>query len=182
LKGDKGVLEALEIQFGISLRLERLESIPYLHPGRQAEIFLGEELAGWIGEIHPEVIRGYDLAARPVALEIDLDLVDRHRRPTRSYAPFPRYPAVLRDVALIVPEKMPAAEVEAVIRRAGGALVEAVRLFDVYQGDPVPPGQRSLAFSIQYRSPDRTLTDEEVGAIHGQILQTLARDLGAVIR
>jgi phenylalanyl-tRNA synthetase beta chain len=178
----KGVLEALEIHVGISLRLERRESIPYLHPGRQAEIFLGEELAGWIGEIHPEVIRGYDLAARPVALEIDLDLVGKYRRPTPTHAPFPRYPAVLRDVAVIVPEKTPAAEVEAVIRRTGGPLVEAVRLFDVYQGDPVPPGKRSLAFSIQYRSPDRTLTDEEVGAMHGAVLQTLMRDLGAVIR
>jgi phenylalanyl-tRNA synthetase beta chain len=117
-----------------------------------------------------------------VDLEIDLDLVDRHRRPTPTYIPFPRYPAVLRDVAVIVPERMPAAEVEAVIRLAGGALVEAVRLFDVYQGDPVPPGKRSLAFSIQYRSPDRTLTDEEVGAIHGAVLQSLARDLGATIR
>jgi len=83
---------------------------------------------------------------------------------------------------VIVPEKTPAAEVEAVIRRTGGPLVEAVRLFDVYQGDPVPPGKRSLAFSIQYRSPDRTLTDEEVGAMHGAVLQTLVRDLGAVIR
>ena len=178
----KGVLEALEIHCGISLRLERRESIPYLHPGRQAEIFLGEELVGWIGEIHPEVIKGYDLAGRPVALEIDLDLLGKYRRPTPIYASFPRYPAVLRDVAVIVPEKMPAAEVEAVIRRAGGALAEAVRLFDVYQGEPVPPGKRSLAFSIQYRSPDRTLTDEEVEAIHGTVLQILARDLGAAIR
>lgn len=178
----KGVLEALERHFGISLRLQRRESMPYLHPGRQAEIFLGEEPIGWIGEIHPEIARGYDLAAHPVALEIDLDQVERCRRPFPTYTPFPRYPAIVRDVAVIVPDRMPAAEVEAVIRRAGGALVEAVGLFDVYQGDPVPPGKRSLAFSIQYRSPERTLTDEEVGAIHDTILQSLVRDLGAVIR
>ncbi|MFQ5881624.1 MAG: phenylalanine--tRNA ligase subunit beta [Candidatus Methylomirabilales bacterium] len=178
----KGVLEALAVVMGISLELRAKEGIPYLHPGRQAEIMLGREVLGWIGELHPEVIRSFDLATRAVAMEIDLDLLERHRRCVSPYRPLPRYPAVFRDMAVVVPERMPAAEVEAAIRRVGGALVEAVYLFDVYQGEPVPQGKKSLAFSIQYRSADRTLTDDEVGTVHGAILQALERDLGAILR
>jgi phenylalanyl-tRNA synthetase beta chain len=85
-------------------------------------------------------------------------------------------------VAVVVPERVRAAEVESAIRRAGGALVEAVRPFDVYRGEPVPEGKKSLAFSIQYRAADRTLTDEEVTVIHGKILEALERDLGGVLR
>ena len=135
-----------------------------------------------IGALHPEVRRNFDLKTAAVAMEIDLDLLDRHRSSPARYNPLPRYPAVFRDMAVVVPEGMMAAEVEAAIRRAGGALVEAVRPFDVYRGEPVPEGKKSLAFSIQYRAADRTLTDEEVATIHGGILETVERDLGGVLR
>jgi phenylalanyl-tRNA synthetase beta chain len=178
----KGVLEALERVVGVSVTLRAGARIPYLHPGRQAEIVLGRQVLGWIGELHPEVVRGFDLKTGVVAMEIDLDLLDRHRRPAPGYTPPPRYPAVFRDMAVVVPERMPAAEVEAAIRRTGGMLLEAVGLFDVYRGEPVPEGQKSLAFSIQYRSADRTLTDEEVATIHEKIVQTVERELGGVLR
>ncbi|MCH7897121.1 MAG: phenylalanine--tRNA ligase subunit beta, partial [candidate division NC10 bacterium] len=176
------VLEALERVVGVSVTLRAGARIPYLHPGRQAEIVLGRQVLGWIGELHPEVVRGFDLKTGVVAMEIDLDLLDRHRRPAPGYTPPPRYPAVFRDMAVVVPERMPAAEVEAAIRRTGGMLLEAVGLFDVYRGEPVPEGQKSLAFSIQYRSADRTLTDEEVATIHEKIVQTVERELGGVLR
>ncbi|MFQ5656285.1 MAG: phenylalanine--tRNA ligase subunit beta [Candidatus Methylomirabilales bacterium] len=178
----KGVLEALGRVVGVSIDLRTGTEIPYLHPGRQAEIVLGGELLGWIGEIHPEVVRIFDLSLSVVALEIDLDLVDRQRRAASTFIPLPKYPAVLRDLAVVVPESVPAAELEAVIRRSGGGLVETVRLFDVYRGEPVPEGKKSLAFSVQYRAPDRTLTDAEVAMIQGNIVQTLERDLEAVLR
>ncbi len=178
----KGVLKALERLVGFSIALRAGTDIPYLHPGRQAEIVLGDEVLGWIGELHPEVVRTFDLKTGGVAMEIDLDLLDRHRRPPERYRPLPRYPAVFRDMAVVVSERTPAADVEAAIFRTGGALVEAVDIFDVYRGKPVPEGKKSLAFSIQYRSADRTLTDEEVAAIHGRILETLERDLGGVLR
>jgi phenylalanyl-tRNA synthetase beta chain len=115
-------------------------------------------------------------------MEIDLDLLDRHRKPAARYSPLPRYPAVFRDMAVVVQESVPAAEVEGIIRRTGGARVETVHAFDVYRGEPIPKGKKSLAFSIQYRSADRTLTDEEVAAIHGKIVQTVESDLGGVLR
>ena len=178
----KGVLEALGQSFRLSIDLKAEKGIPYLHPGRQAEIRLGQQVLGWIGELHPEVLRGFGSSMRAVAMEIDLDLVDRHRGPTPTFRLLPRYPAVLWDMAVVVPESVPAGEVKAVIRRTGGALIEAVHLFDVYQGEPVPRGKRSLAFSIQFRSPDRTLTDGEVATVHGEILHALEKELGAILR
>ncbi len=178
----KGVLEAMGRFLGLSLDLRAEKRIPFLHPGRQAEVLLGQQVLGWSGEIHPEVLRSFGVSTRAVALEIDLDLLDRSRRPTPTFRLLPRYPAVLRDMAVVVQESMPAGEVEATIRRTGGPLVEAVHLFDVYQGEPVPQGKKSLAFSIEYRSSERTLTDGEVATIHGEILQRLEKELGAILR
>ncbi len=178
----KGVLQALERVVGLSATLRGGREIPYLHPGRQAEVMFGRQVLGWIGELHPEVVRIFDLKTDAVAMEVDLDLLDRHRKPAARYTPLPRYPAVFRDVAVVLQETVPAGQVEAAIRRTGGALVERVDLFDVYRGEPVPQGKKSLAFSIQYRAADRTLTDEEVAAIHGRIVQTLEKELGGVLR
>lgn len=178
----KGVLEALEKSIGLSVTLRVETGIPYLHPGRQAEIGLGQQVLGWIGELHPEVARGFDLKTGAVAMEMDLDVLDRHRKPAAKYSPLPRYPAVFRDLALIVREEVTAAEVEAAIRRTGGALIEVVTLFDLYRGDPVPEGKKSLAYSMQYRAEDRTLTDEEVSTIHARIVQELEKNLGGVLR
>jgi phenylalanyl-tRNA synthetase beta chain len=178
----KGILEAIGRLFGLSVDLKAEKRIPFLHPGRQAEIQLDRQVLGWIGELHPEVLRSFGLGTGAVGMEINLDLIDRHRGPAPTFHLLPKYPAVLRDVAVLVPESMPAGEVEAIIRRTGKVLVEAVRLFDVYQGDQVPEGKKSLAFSIQYRSPDRTLTDGEVATIHGEILQALEKELGAILR
>ncbi len=178
----KGVVETLDKIVGVSLTLRASADIPYLHPGQQAEVMLEKDVVGSVGVLHPEVMRNFDLKTAAVAMEIDLDRLDRHRKPQARYCPLPRYPAVFRDMAVVVPERMRAREVEGAIRRAGGALVEAVRPFDVYRGEPVPEGKKSLGFSIQYRATDRTLTDEEVAAVHGKILEAVERDLGGVLR
>jgi len=178
----KGVVETLDKIVGVSLALRAAADIPYLHPGQQAEVVLEGDAVGSIGALHPEVIRNFDLKTVAVAMEIDLDRLDRDRKPQARYSLLPRYPGVFRDMAVVVPERMRAAEVEGAIRRAGGALVEGVRPFDVYRGEPVPEGKKSLAFSIQYRAADRTLTDEEVATIHRKILEAVERDLGGVLR
>ncbi len=178
----KGVVETLDKIVGVSLTLRASADIPYLHPGQQAEVVLEKDVVGSVGVLHPEVMRNFDLKTAAVAMEIDLDRLDRHRKSQARYCPLPRYPAVFRDMAVVVPERMRAAEVESAIRRAGGALVEAVRPFDIYRGEPVPEGKKSLGFSIQYRATDRTLTDEEVAAIHGKILEAVERDLGGILR
>ncbi len=178
----KGTLEALGRALGIALGFAGEAEAPYLHPGRQAVVLAGGEAVGLVGEVHPEARARLGLAGPPVAFEVDLDRLLRHAAPLAHYRALPRFPAVIRDVAVLVPVDLPAARVREIIEAAGGALVETVMLFDLYEGETIPAGHRSLAFSVAYRAADRTLTDAEVNAAHGQVLARLQTELGASIR
>lgn len=178
----KGVLDALGKMLGLKMELGPIAS-PFLHPGRAAGIEAGGHTLGWIGEIHPEVAEGFGLSSTPFVFGLaDLELIATLFHPQRRYSSLPRFPAVVRDVALMVPGDLPCLRPYELIRKAGGDLVDEVRLFDVYQGQKIPAGYKSLAFSIYYRAEDRTLTDEEVNQVHGALLEVLRRDLGAEIR
>ncbi|MDH7500382.1 MAG: phenylalanine--tRNA ligase subunit beta [candidate division NC10 bacterium] len=178
----KGMVDFLGRMLGLPMEWGSIQS-PFLHPGRAASIVASGRELGWIGQIHPEVAESFDLAASPFGFGwVDLDLVSSLSHPQRGYSSLPRFPAVVRDVALLVPADLPYSRPNEVIRRAGGDLVDEVRLFDVYQGESIPAGYKSLGFSIHYRAKDRTLTDEEVNRIHGALLQILQKDLGAEIR
>ncbi len=163
------------------------------HPGRRARIVLqrpglaagrGEGFVelGTVGELHPQVLRGYDIAERVVALELDLDAVAHLAVPEVRFEEMPRFPAVARDVAVILPEAVDAGRIEAVITAAAGALGVGVELFDVYRGHPVPQGQRSTAWRVVYRSAERSLTDAEVDEVHGRVRAALEKELGAALR
>ena len=136
-----------------------------------------------LGELHPLVLEHYELP--PTALiAADLDLgalmqVIPERYPLR---PVPAYPPVLEDLAVIVDEDLPAEQVEAVIRQAGGRTLSALRLFDVYRGGQTGAGKKSLAYSLTYQSAERTLTDDEVLKIRQRIVRQLEKDLGARLR
>jgi len=179
----KGVLDTLVE----ALHLEGISYAPAdhlsFHPGKCAEIRWQGTCLGWLGELHPLVAEAYGLGDHPVVV-VDLDIqAILPSIPERfSVVPAPAYPPVLEDLALVVDEGVPAAKVEAAIRRCGGGLVVGVRLFDVYQGDQIDPGKRSLAYSVVYQSPDRTLTDEEVTRVRKKIVEGLESDLGAVLR
>lgn len=178
----KGTLEALGRALGIALGFGGEAEAPYLHPGRQAAVLAGGEAVGLAGEVHPDVCARLGLAGSPVAFEVDLDRLLSHAAPVAQYRPLPRFPAVIRDVAVLVPADLPAARVREVIEAAGGAWVESVTLFDLYEGEKIPAGHRSLAFSVAYRAADRTLTDAEVNVAHGEVLARLQTELGASIR
>jgi phenylalanyl-tRNA synthetase beta chain len=178
----KGIAEALGNVLGLTMEMEPIHS-PYLHPGKSARIEALGQRVGWIGQIHPEVAEGFGLAGTVFGFGLeDLELISSLCRPERQYSPLPRFPAVVRDVALQVPSDVPCTRVHGLIRKAGGNLVDEVKLFDVYQGEKIPHGHKSLAFSIHYRAADRTLTDEEVNGVHSALLQILKQDLGAEIR
>lgn len=177
----KGALEALAQGFGVSLTFED-GAVPYLHPSRQAAVHGNGTFLGVIGQIHHETAEGFGLTALPYGFEIDLDALIRLERAELRFIPLPRFPAVQRDVAVLVREKEEAGRIQRLIASWGGELVEKVVVFDVYRGEGVPEGYKSLAFSISYRSPQRTLTDDEVNAVHGQILRRLQEELGATIR
>ena len=157
----KGAMErALDTLAPFQFAYERATS-PLYHPGRCARVLVCGRPVGYLGELHPTVLRAVDLDGRAVALEIDLDPVVAIELPRRA-RPLPRFPAVNRDLAVVAGEEVEAAALLATIREAEGELLESVTAFDEYRGSPVPPGRKSVAFRMTFRSPDRTLTDAEV--------------------
>lgn len=156
---------------------------PTFHPGRQAVVTVGGQAAGVLGEVHPLVAEAYDLGeTRVYAAELDVDVLAAAAPAGVRYRPLPRFPAVDRDIALLVPKAVTAAAVAACIRAAAGEMLEEMALFDVYEGPQVAAGHRSLAYSLRLRAPDRTLTDEEANAIVARIEEALARQLGVRLR
>lgn len=177
----KGVVERLLQALGVAEWQVVASDHPSLHPGRRAALLVGAAVAGHFGEVHPTVAAAWDLPGRPVAAELRLAPLLAARAGIRLYQPLARFPAVGRDVSLVIDQAVPAAQILGAIRKAGGDLVEEVALFDRYTGEPVPAGKHSLAFSITYRSAEKTLTDAEVDAAHAGVRAALAA-LGAELR
>ncbi len=180
----KGAIDALLADMHLSSVVYRPIKAPALHPGKGAEIVVGNLVLGTLGELHPKVAESFGTGrARAVLVaELDLEAV-RAALPARfAYSPVPRFPAALRDVAVIVEEAMPADRVAAEIRAAGGALLRDIRLFDLYRGDSIPAGTKSLAYALSYLAADRTLTDKEVDRAHKGIEGRLRHVLKARIR
>ena len=177
----KGAVEALLNRLGIGgVEYDPAEQ-PFLHPARAAVIIIGGEEAGFLGELRPAVADRWDYPQPVVIAELDLELLLERAELVPQAAPLPRYPAGLRDIAVVAPRSLSAAELERSIYEAGGGLVETVVLFDLYEGAQIPEGKRSLAFTITYRLADRTLTESEINAAHRRIEAALDR-LGGELR
>ena len=176
----KGVVEAL--LRGLHLGAARFEPTthPTFAPGRTARLIVEEHEVGFLGEVHPQVRAAFDLPPGPVCLaELDLEELLARVPLTHRVAPVPRFPPALQDIALVVDDGVTAADLTAVIRSAGGPLLADARLFDVYRGQQLPSGKKSLAFSLVFQAADRTLTDAEVEAEKRRIVEATARRLGA---
>ena len=153
-----------------------------LHPAHTAALSVNGESLGVAGDVHPQVCERFDLADQPVAmLELNLDLLLAHRQP-RRYQPISRFPAVLEDVALVVDDDVPAQAVEDAIRAAGGEWLREVTLFDLYYGEPIPTGKKSLAYALTFQADDRSLTEDEVRVLYRRIQEHTAAELGATMR
>jgi len=157
----KGYVESLLSVMRVRGAQYTAVEVPYLHPGRAASVVVAGRVVGWLGELHPQVATEYDLRGRLCLAELDMEALIELASPPALFGGLPRYPALERDMAFLVPQDIPAAAVEEVIRQHGGELLEQVRLFDVYEGAQVQAGYRSLAYSLRLRSAQRTLTDEE---------------------
>jgi phenylalanyl-tRNA synthetase beta chain len=185
----KGYLEYLFAGLGVTPAFEEGEEYA-LVPGRTARITLGERAVGVLGQVDPRVAAGFDIDGDVFLFELVLDEVqealsgppfrEAGLQAARRYEPVPRFPPVVQDLAVVVDEAVTAAQVQSLVQAA--ALVRRAQLFDVYTGEPVPPGKKSLAFSVTYQSPDHTLTDEEVARAHRGIVERLKRQLGATLR
>ncbi|MCI2046361.1 MAG: phenylalanine--tRNA ligase subunit beta [Faecalibacterium sp.] len=184
----KGVVEKLIATARIAesrLRVVRNESGHTWHPGRTADILCRagseEVLLATVGEIHPKVAANYGIKARVVAADISLDGLYRCRAAEATYMPLPKTPATTRDLALVAENAIPSAELVACIRKGAGRILESVSLFDIYTGERIGAGKKSLAYSLVFRAPDRTLTDTEVDAAVQKVLKALG-EIGVTIR
>jgi phenylalanyl-tRNA synthetase beta chain len=179
----KGVLEALLA--GLHLPAARFQPAahPTFAPGRAAELWLGEACVGVLGEVLADVQAAFDIpGGSPCVAELDLEAMLGAVPRSFRLAAVPRFPPALQDLAVVVDEAVSAAAVLEAVRAAGGPLLADVRLFDLYRGAPVPAGQKSLALSLLFQAPDRTLTDVEVEAAKGRVLAALAERLQARLR
>jgi phenylalanyl-tRNA synthetase beta chain len=178
----KGALEALMKGLGVrDWRTGAALPGPY-HPARSAGVIAGGDLIGAVGEVHPRVAERFDLPDPVAIFEVDVSSLGRRFSRPVLYRDVPRFPAVHRDLAFVMDEAVPAGTVLETLGEAGGGRVGAVRLFDVFSGSPIPQGRKSLGFSVEFRAPDRTLTDEEADEAVGAIVARLAVEFGAELR
>ena len=179
----KGVVESLLSGLGVGECQVVAATVPWLHPGKQADFMIDGQSVATVGELHPSVQEAFGIN-RPVYLfKINLtDLAPYCSTGAKAYSPLPKYPAINRDIALVLSDSVPAADVLEAVRSAGGELLVESRLFDVYAGERVEKGTRSLAISLVYRAADRTLTDEEVDAPLAKLVQQLETTFAAKLR
>jgi phenylalanyl-tRNA synthetase beta chain len=179
----KGVVEALLAGLRLSGEFEP-GAHPAFHPGRCAEVKVGDKMVGVMGELHPRVRSAFDLPEQqPVcALDFDLDGVLEIWGAPHRLKPISVHPPVYEDLAIVVDEEVPEVEVRALITQTGAPLVRSAGLFDVYRGEQIGVGKKSLAYRLVYQADDRTLTDKEVAKLRGKIVRRLEREIDASLR
>ncbi len=160
----------------------REEENPTFHPGRTANVFRDGKNLGVIGEIHPDVCENYGIDRRVYIAQIDFSSVVEFANFEKKFKALPKYPAVTRDIAVIVDEDIMVGDIENIISKHGGELIEEIKLFDIYRGEQIPENKKSIAFSIIYRSHEKTLTDKEINSIQELIVQDLEDNLKAKLR
>lgn len=155
---------------------------PSYHPGRCADLMIGDQLLGTMGQIHPKVAQNYGIDVECYVAEIDFATLFAHRGGEKSYVPLPKFPAVTRDLALLCAEELPVASIEKVIRKNGGSLLERVELFDVYRGKQIQEGKKSVAYALTLRDKEKTLGDEDIDRVMKKIMKGLENELGVTLR
>ena len=179
----KGIIEALFEELKIKPRNYLPAEHPSFHPGKCARLMLDGHPVGVLGELHPLVHERYEFAGNAVLIaEMDLDLIMEKIPDAVPMLPVVTYPPVLEDLAVVVDESIAAKEVGDVIRRTGGKLLTEVRLFDLYMGEQIQAGKKSLAYALTYQAQDRTLTDAEVAKVRSRIIEQLEKELNAKLR
>jgi phenylalanyl-tRNA synthetase beta chain len=178
----RGAIEALLEDLGVEgWTLGEPLGEPF-HPGRSARILLDERSVGIIGELHPRKASALDTEGRVAVAELDLEPLEAAASSDLRVVEEPRYPPVRRDLAFVLTEEVPAGAVQTALEAAAGELLDRSLLFDVFRGEAVPEGRKSLAFALEFRAPDRTLTDDEVEPVIDTIVDRLRAELGAELR
>ncbi|MBQ4132017.1 MAG: phenylalanine--tRNA ligase subunit beta [Clostridia bacterium] len=168
----KGLVEQVLKTLNITPHFERADE-PYLHPGRAAKAVVGGKTVAVFGEVHPTTADKFDLNARAYVAEIYLDMLSENENPLVIYSPLPKFPAVSRDLALLCNSETPVGDLLDIIKNAGGKLLENVSIFDIYEGAQIPEGKKSVAFNLTLRSPEATLTDEQIETVMNRVIKKL---------
>lgn len=179
----KGIIENIFNSVGLKgYEIEPETTNTTFHPGRCAKVLYNNICLGIFGELHPNVIENYNLGQRVYVCEINTDLVFENSDLSKTYTPLPKYPSTSRDIALIVKDEIFVKQIEDIIKANSCGIVESYNLFDVYKGSQIEKGYKSIAYSITYRSLEKTLTDEDVAKVHDKILSELSEKLNANLR
>jgi len=178
----KGILEGLFEKLGIStaVSFERGE-LEGMHPGRTAQVLLDGEVIGFVGQVHPQLQQELDVK-ETYCFELNLSKLLAQEVADLRYTSIPRFPSVTRDIALVVDSKISAGDIRAIIVEAGGNLLKEVQVFDLYEGDKMEEGKKSIAYSLKYFDPEQTLTDEMITKVHDKVLAAVKEKAGAVLR
>ena len=170
----KGCIEDLSETLQIKgIKFNQAEDIPYLHPGKASRIFIGNEMLGVLGEVHPQVLAHYEIHRKAYLFEIDFEKWVNWAREERRFRPLPKFPAVYRDLSVVVDDALEMDKVAETIWTFKQPFIDEVNLFDVYRGAPIPGGKKSVSYRIRYQAIDRTLTDEEVNRYHEKVISRL---------
>jgi len=181
----KGVLETLFDVLHVGKWRLRAADHEWLQAGRSADILVGSDVIGWIGDVAPSVLDAFESAGPVTVFEMGVPALQKAAvaaETARAYRDIPRYPAVELDLALVVDDSVTAERVQQAMKSAGGQLLESVRLFDVYRGPGMPEGKKSLAFALAYRSPDRTLSADEIQPLHDKVVSKATAAVGGELR
>lgn len=179
----KGVIEMFLDKIGLTDLKEYNPNAekPYLHPGRQAKILYEGSVIGYLGEVHPDVCDHYNIGTKAYIAVIDLPEVVEKATFAKKFRPIAKFPAVTRDISMLVKKEILAGQIEEIIRRRGGKLLESYHLFDIYEGEQIEKGYKSIAYSISFRSEEKTLEDKEVNEVMKKILNGLS-EMGIELR
>lgn len=179
----KGIAEMLFEMSGVhDYKFMPQKQNPTYHPGRCADVFVGRKLLGHIGQAHPSVAKEYGIDVECYLAEFDFNTLFKAASGKKIYRKLPKYPAVSRDIAILVDENILSGEIVDIIKKAGGKLLDYVEFFDAYKGAQIPKGKKSMAYSASLRADDRTLTEDEIAKVMDKILKSLEENFGAELR
>lgn len=179
----KGIAENVFAGLGISgVRYEKEKQHPTYHPGRCANVVWNDHILGTIGEIHPNVCENFEMDSRMYVADLDFNILLQIARQDQKFTPIPKFPAIERDIAVLVKDEITSHEIEQVVKKHGGVLLESVKMFDLYKGKQIPEGYKSVAYELIFRAEDRTLVDDEVNTIFDKVLKELETELEAQLR
>jgi len=178
----KGIVEELLTQLSVSRYTVEAGEHYAMHPGKTAIFKKGREVLATVGEVHPQVLDALSISKKTYIFELDVEVLMKYAAESVHYQALPKYPAISRDLAMLVADDISAGDIEKIIMKNAGNLLVDLRLFDLYNGEQIEKGQKSLAFSLQFQSNTKTLTDAEVDPYYNAVLKKLEDTFAAKLR